>query len=109
MPTIRTLGGGFLAGWLFPFLIRWFGRWRAKRKLHLETELRNAYFQQLRASHFVEGADQARLVRLHAIWGKILDAYEGRRLDPESADALDKLAREYDEYLRRELVEAPES
>jgi TRAP-type uncharacterized transport system substrate-binding protein len=101
--------GGLFIGTLLPLLFKWFSRWRAKRKTSLETELRNAYFHHLRDVHFLDGwTGGSKLIRLQAIWGKVLDAYEGRRLDPESADALDKLAREYHEYLRTNLADEPE-
>jgi TRAP-type uncharacterized transport system substrate-binding protein len=104
----QPLAGGLLAGSLLPWLLKWMGRWRAKRKIRLELELRNAYFQDLRDARFLDGSNrEAKLMKLHAIWGKVLDAYEGRSLDSESANALDKLAREYDDYLRKDLGDAP--
>jgi TRAP-type uncharacterized transport system substrate-binding protein len=95
---------GLIMGSLLP---AWFGRslatWRARRRVRYERQLRDAYFQELRNTQFGAMRNRTRqLDELEGIWAQVLNAY-GRKLTPGEVEALDKQARDYREYLRKEM------
>lgn len=101
-PIAQPILAGFLVGSLLPWILQWAKKWLARRRGRLEWELRDAYFRDLRSSYaaFAEDLPEQR-PGVQAVWAKIMDAYEAGDVDAHSAEALDRLARDYLEALNR--------
>jgi TRAP-type uncharacterized transport system substrate-binding protein len=101
-PIAQPILAGFLVGSLLPWTLQWAKRAMARRRSRLEWELRDAYFRDLRSAYAAfEPALPASRQGVHAVWAKIMDAYEAGHVDAHSAEALDRLARDYMEALSR--------
>jgi TRAP-type uncharacterized transport system substrate-binding protein len=101
-PIAQPILAGFLVGSLLPWSLQWAKKSLARRRSRLEWELRDAYFRDLRDAYAVFEPDlPERRQGVQAVWAKIMDAYEAGHVDAHSAEALDRLARDYLEALNR--------
>jgi TRAP-type uncharacterized transport system substrate-binding protein len=105
IPHLQTAAITFLLVSMWPLLRRRFGSWRARQQVAFQRRLRDAYFQELRYAYWANSRKRRHpLEAIETIWGQVLDAYGRRQLRPADAETLDKLARDYREYLQQEVA-----